>query len=43
MEMVATRVFRVEGQGDLVRRLIRGRTGDITWLIGVINQFTKSA
>ena len=32
----------LEGQGDLVTRLIRGRTRVTIWVIGVINLLTKS-
>ena len=32
----------LEGQGDLVSRLIMGIIGVIIWLLGVINPFTKS-
>ena len=32
----------LEGQGDLVTRLIRGITGNTIWVIGVINLRTKS-
>ena len=32
----------LEGQGDLVSRLIRGITGVTIWVIGVINLLTKS-
>ena len=31
----------LEGQGDLVSRLITGTTGVIIWLIGDINLLTK--
>ena len=33
----------LEGQGNLVSRLIRGITGIIMWVIGVINLLTKSS
>ena len=32
----------LEGQGDLVSRIIIGIIGDTIWLIGVINILTKS-
>ena len=32
----------LEGQGDLVSRLIRGITRGIIWVLGVINLPTKS-
>ena len=32
----------LEGQGDLVSRLIKGIIGVTIWLIGVISIFTKS-
>ena len=33
--------FYLEGQGDLVSRLILGRTGGTIWCIGVINILTE--
>ena len=32
----------LEGQGDLVSRIIMGIIGDTIWLIGVISILTKS-
>ena len=32
----------LEGQGDLVSRLIRGITRVIMWVLGVVNLLTKS-